>query len=133
MREPHDKPADLAIQRAVALMDADLARRWTVAQLARAVGLSRPAFARRFVEQAGTSPLRLLARRRMERAAELLAQPAAGLAWIAAQVGYDSEFAFNRAFKRHHGLAPGSFRRELRRGLRALPQRHGTPMLRLAA
>ena len=125
MREPHDKPADLAIQRAVALMDADLARRWTVAQLARAVGLSRPAFARRFVEQAGTSPLRLLARRRMERAA--------GLAWIAAQVGYDSEFAFNRAFKRHHGLAPGSFRRELRRGLRALPQRHGTPMLRLAA
>lgn len=127
------QPADLTIQRAIALMDSDLTRRWTVAQVARSVGLSRPAFARRFVEQTGTSPLRHLARRRMERAAELLADANARLAQIAAHVGYDSEFAFNRAFKRHHGIAPGTFRRELRAGLRALPQHHGTPMLRLAA
>jgi AraC-like DNA-binding protein len=133
MGASHDQPADLAVQRAISIMDADLSRRWTAAQVARAVGLSRAAFARRFVEQTGTSPLRHLARRRMERAAELLADPTPGLARVAAQVGYDSEFAFNRAFKRHHGIAPGAFRRQVRMGLRALPRRHGTPTLHLAA
>lgn len=134
-RTAHRPPeaADPAIQRAIALMDAELARRWTVAQLARRVGLSRPAFARRFVAETGTSPRRYLARRRMERAAELLAQPDRSLARIAAEVGYDSEFAFNRAFRRHHRVAPGRFRRELRAGLRALPLRRGALDVRMAA
>jgi transcriptional regulator GlxA family with amidase domain len=124
---------DAATRKALALMDADLAQRWTVAQLARRVGLSRATFARRFVEQTSTSPARYLARRRMERAAELLADSTRGLARIASEVGYDSEFAFNRAFKRHHGVAPGAFRRELGAGLRELSASRGALLTRMAA
>ena len=105
-------------------MQAELAQRWTVSGLARRVGMSRPAFARRFAAETGSSPLRYLARARMERAASLLEQPELGLAQIAERVGYSSEFAFNRAFKRHHHVAPGSFRRHLR---------ELTPICRLAA
>jgi transcriptional regulator GlxA family with amidase domain len=99
------------VQKAIELMHGALAERWTVSRLARRVGLSRPAFARRFVEQTGESPLRYLRRARMQRAAELVQDTREGLAQIGAQVGYDSEFAFNRAFKRFHHVAPGTFRR----------------------
>jgi AraC-like DNA-binding protein len=102
---------DSRIPRAIALMNGDLARRWTVAELSRKVGLSRSAFARLFKEKTGESPLRVLTRRRLSRAAELLIESDLGLAEIAERVGYESEFAFNRAFKRHHGVSPGAFRR----------------------
>lgn len=92
-------------------MHGALSERWTVSKLARRVGLSRPAFARRFVEQTGQSPVRYLTSARMQRAAELVRDTREGLARIGAQVGYDSEFAFNRAFKRFHHVAPGTFRR----------------------
>jgi AraC-like DNA-binding protein len=92
-------------------MHGALEARWTVSKLARRVGLSRPAFARRFVAQTGQSPLRYLTRARMLRAAELIRDTREGLARIGTQVGYDSEFAFNRAFKRFHHVAPGTFRR----------------------
>ena len=95
-------------------MQGALDKRWTVTMLARKVGLSRPAFARRFVEATGVSPLRYLTRCRMERAAELLASSQESLPRIGELVGYDSEFAFNRAFKRHFFVAPGSFRRAAR-------------------
>jgi transcriptional regulator GlxA family with amidase domain len=116
---PSVKPGDHAIERAITLMQGDVARAWTVTELARRVGLSRPAFARRFVAHAGISPLRYLTRYRMERAAEMLAQPELRLAQVAGQVGYSSEYAFNRAFKRQHRVAPGTFRRQL--GARAVP------------
>jgi transcriptional regulator GlxA family with amidase domain len=102
---------DGRLAKALEMMRADPAKRWTVELLAKAVGWSRAAFARQFRTQTGTTPRHYLARRRMELAADLLLRSAAGLAEIAAQVGYDSEFAFNRAFKRHHGIAPGVFRR----------------------
>lgn len=122
-RDPRDKPRHLRlvpeprprrddqVQRALELMAQQLDRRWTVSELARRVGLSRPAFARRFKESTGKSPLRYLANKRMERAAELVRTTDWGLAQIATRVGYDSEFAFNRAFKRAHRVAPGTFRR----------------------
>lgn len=94
-------------------MRSDLAARATVTSLARTVGLSRQAFARRFVAATSASPLRYLTRLRLERAAELLVDSNAGLAEIATGVGYDSEFAFNRAFRRHHGTPPGRFRRRV--------------------
>jgi transcriptional regulator GlxA family with amidase domain len=125
-------PSDRAVQKALTLMRAGLADRWTVTRLARRVGLSRPVFARRFVEQMGTSPLRYLTRQRMDCAAELLEVSSLGLAQIARHVGYESEFAFNRAFKRHYRVAPGAFRRE-RRNVQRVQQRPGTPTLRLAA
>lgn len=100
------------VDAAMALMQAEPAKRWTVERVARAVGLSRAVFARRFEAAAGTTPMRYLARLRMILAARLLRDTDQGLAEIAATVGYDSEFAFSRAFKRHHGVAPGVFRRE---------------------
>jgi transcriptional regulator GlxA family with amidase domain len=110
--EPRRGRGSGRIAKAIALMDADLSRRWTVEALARAVALSRPVFARQFVQRTGVSPGRYLAGRRMERAAELLRESDAGLAQIAELVGYESEFAFSRAFKRHHGIPPGLFRRQ---------------------
>jgi AraC-like DNA-binding protein len=103
---------DRRIERALELLERDLSKFWTVEQLARAVGLSRPVFAREFVRMLRLSPMRYLARRRMEVAAELLRQTDATLADIAGRVGYQSEFAFGRAFKRHHHVAPGTFRRQ---------------------
>jgi AraC-like DNA-binding protein len=94
-------------------MQSDLKQRWTVSGLARRAGLSRAAFARRFVEQTGVSPLRYLTQRRMEHAAQLLRESRSGLAEIAEQVGYASEFAFNRAFKRRFHVAPGGYRRSV--------------------
>lgn len=105
------KRRDEHVHKAIELMGHELGKRWTVSELARRVGLSRPAFARRFKESTGESPLRHLVRKRMERAAELVRTTDWGLAQIAGRVGYDSEFAFNRAFKRAHRLAPGTFRK----------------------
>lgn len=116
-RAPESAPRPLrdeVVSRAIALLAGQLAKTWTVSSLARSVGLSRPVLARRFQACVGMSPMRYLAARRMERAAELLAESDAGLAQVADCVGYRSEFAFNRAFKRHHHCAPGAFRRELR-------------------
>ncbi len=103
---------DRRIERALELLDRDLSKYWTVDHLARAVGLSRPVFAREFVRMLRLSPMRYLARRRMQVAADLLLDTEASLAEVATRVGYQSEFAFGRAFKRHHGSAPGTFRRQ---------------------
>lgn len=116
---PTTPAPDEAVQRAVSLLRADLAAAWTVTGLARRVGLSRPAFARRFHEALGTSPMRHLAQLRLDEAARLLRSSDEGLAGLARRVGYASEFAFNRAFKRRHGVAPGGFRRGRAAGLRA--------------
>ncbi|HKQ70299.1 MAG TPA: AraC family transcriptional regulator [Polyangiaceae bacterium] len=102
---------DRRIERALELLEADLSKFWSVELLARAVGLSRPAFARQFLQMMRQSPMRYLAHRRMQVAADLLLASDAALAEIAARVGYQSEFAFGRAFKRHHHVAPGIYRR----------------------
>ncbi|HEU4405667.1 MAG TPA: AraC family transcriptional regulator [Polyangiaceae bacterium] len=102
---------DAQVRKAIDLMLGALDARWTVTQLARKVGLSRAAFARRFVASEGVSPLRYLSHARMRRAAELLRATDWGLARVGAAVGYESEFAFNRAFKRAHHVAPGAYRR----------------------
>lgn len=116
LRRAHDGPRafDRRIARALQLMRARPTERWTVTTLARAVGLSRAAFARRFLAELGVPPLRHLTALRMDRAARRLADGDDSLAAIAAEVGYDSEFAFSRAFKRHVGEAPGVYRRRCR-------------------
>jgi len=111
---------DRRVARALALLHAEPAKRWTVERLARAVGLSRAAFARRFAAVSGRSPQRFLTELRLALAASLLETTDDSLAELAARVGYTSEFAFSRAFKRRHGVAPGSFRR-LRRGAHVAP------------
>ncbi len=108
------KVRDLRVERALGAMEREPARRWTVGDLAKVAGLSRAAFARAFRAATGSTPHAALSATRMTQAAELLSQSSLGLAEIAARVGYASEFALSRAFKRHFGMAPAVFRRSLR-------------------
>ncbi len=102
---------DPAVGRALALLHAAPAHPWTVAELARRVGLSRSALADRFRSRVGRSLIRYLTAWRMELAAQLLAGSERSVAEVADQVGYRSEAALNRAFKRHVGQPPAAWRR----------------------
>jgi AraC-like DNA-binding protein len=101
---------DVHVGRALALLHERPAAEWRVDDLARRVGLSRSAFTDRFVALLGEPPIRYLARWRMQLALELLRDPARSVAEVAAAVGYDSEAAFSRAFKRALGVAPAAWR-----------------------
>jgi AraC-like DNA-binding protein len=85
-------------------------RQWTIASLARAVGMSRSAFSARFAELVGAPPMAYLTKVRMQLAANRLATSSEGLAQVAGKVGYGSMVAFHRAFKREMGIAPGAYR-----------------------
>ncbi len=84
---------------------------WTVAELASAAGMSRSAFALRFKEVVGETPLDYLTRWRVYRAAVLLREGDKKLTEIASAVGYDSDGSFNKTFKRIVGVTPGEYRR----------------------
>jgi len=101
--DPVTGPALEAIHRHPALP-------WTVAALAARAHVSRAHFAKRFTEVMARPPLRYIAEHRMELAADLLADPAVGVAEAAAAVGYRDPFAFSTAFKRHRGLSPRAYR-----------------------
>jgi AraC-like DNA-binding protein len=85
-----------------------------VEALARVAGTSRATLGRRFVAEVGEPPLAYLTRARMQAASQLLRGSDEGFAAIAGHVGYESEFAFNRAFRRAFGAPPGEYRRRLR-------------------
>lgn len=101
---------DPFLSKAMACIHAEPGKLWTVQSLADAAGLSRAAFARQFAQQVGEPPLTYLTRWRMIVAARLMLSTKASLAEVAQHVGYDSEFAFSRAFKRSRGIAPTPFR-----------------------
>jgi len=103
---------DPQVGKALAAMHAAPARSWTVDELARAVGVSRSVLAQRFSDLVGESPMRYLATWRVHLAKEMLRDGMANIAQIAANVGYDSEAAFNRAFKRAIGQPPAAWRRK---------------------
>lgn len=102
---------DPAIGRALRLLHAHPARAWTVADLARAVALSRSGFSRRFTELVGTPPMQYLTDFRLRRAADLLRDPRLTLSAIAEEVGYGSAFALSSAFRRQRGESPRDYRR----------------------
>lgn len=102
---------DARVARALAVIHERPGEPWTVDSLATHVGMSRTAFASRFVSLVGEPPLRHLARRRLREAARLLRESDNRLAEIAGRVGYRAEAAFSRAFKRWAGVAPGAYRR----------------------
>src|SRR5688500_9364905 len=102
---------DPRVGRALDAMRARLDERWTVARLARVAAMSRAAFARRFLRDVGVPLLRWLTDARLARAASRLAASDARLADIAREVGYVSEFALSRAFRRDLGMPPSLFRR----------------------
>ena len=90
---------DPYINRAITLLHEQPAQAWTVEDLARAAGLSRSALAGRFTDLIGESPMRYLTGWRMHLARQLLCEGHRSLAEVAERVGYESEYAFNRAFK----------------------------------
>lgn len=97
---------DRPVSHSLALMAQRLAHPWTVATLAREVNVSRSVLAQRFTELLGLSPMACLARWRMATAADLLRVSSMGLARIAQLVGYETESALSRAFRREYGLPP---------------------------
>jgi AraC-like DNA-binding protein len=103
---------DPFIGQALALMHKKPAHPWTVPDLARHVGLSRTRFAERFNHFLGEPPMAYLARWRVKLGAELLQSTGESVAEVAATVGYGSEAAFNRAFKRELDCPPAQFRRK---------------------
>ena len=105
---------DAHVGAALALLHGRAAEAWTVEILAREVGLSRSVFANRFAHFVQDSPMHYLTRWRMQLASRLLDRQGVGVAQVAAEVGYESEAAFNRAFKKCVGEPPGAWRRSRR-------------------
>ncbi|WP_040794241.1 AraC family transcriptional regulator [Nocardia higoensis] len=104
--------ADPAVAAALRAVHEDPARPWTVADLADIAGVSRATLARRFTATIAEPPLAYVTRWRLLTAARLLRETDAPLQSIARKVGYTSEFAFAKAFKRAYGLAPGHYRHQ---------------------
>lgn len=103
--------ADPVLGRALQATHAEPARAWTVEALAAEAGLSRAAFARRFSTLMGEPPMVYVTRWRLTLAARRLRESDATLGQIARDVGYATEFAFAKAFKREYGSSPGAYRR----------------------
>jgi AraC-like DNA-binding protein len=102
---------DRQVGHALRLIHGQPARDWTLDALAHEVGLSRSVFADRFAQYVRVSPMHYLGRWRMQLAARRLEIPGVSVAQVAMEVGYDSEAAFNRAFKKLVGTPPGAWRR----------------------
>jgi len=103
---------DAQIGRALALLHGEPGRVWTVDELAREVALSRSALAERFAAMVGEPPIQYLMRWRLALAAQTLRSGNRAIPRIAEESGYESESAFNRAFKREFGMPPASWRHQ---------------------
>lgn len=103
---------DPVVGRSLALLHGRVAHPWTIAELSEAVGISRSALVERFSRYLGEPPMTYLTRWRLQLAAESLKQTSRGVADIAADIGYESEAAFSRAFKREFGQPPGQYRND---------------------
>ena len=103
---------DPVVGKSLALFHSDVQHPWTIATLAAAVGISRSALVERFTRYLSQPPMTYLMRWRLQLAARSLVGTSKGVAEIAAEVGYESEAAFNRAFKREFQLPPARYRRE---------------------
>lgn len=102
---------DRHVSAALALMHGRPSEDWTLDTLAHEIGLSRSVFAERFAQCMGVPAMQYLGNWRVQLAARALEKPGISIAQAAADVGYESEAAFNRAFKRLVGVPPGAWRR----------------------
>jgi AraC-like DNA-binding protein len=103
---------DPQIGAALGLLHHEPQRAWSVQTLAHEVAMSRSPFAARFTALVGEPPLAYLTRWRMQLAAEFLLRERLNVSEVAGRIGYDSEAAFSKAFKRHYGQSPLAFRRQ---------------------
>jgi AraC-like DNA-binding protein len=104
---------DPSVGGSLSLMHAEPARSWTIEELARAVGVSRSVLAERFAGLVGVPPMQYLAKWRMQLASGLLSD-GRNVASVANEIGYESEAAFSRAFKKMVGVPPSAWRRRVR-------------------
>ncbi|MEU6590513.1 AraC family transcriptional regulator [Streptomyces sp. NPDC046881] len=118
--------ADPVLAPVLARLHAAPEHRWTVRQLAETVAVSRSVLDERFRQVLGRAPMRYLTDWRMHLAENLLATTGHSVAAVAHRVGYDSEEAFSRAFKRVHAVAPGVWRSATTGGGRRDVKRYGT-------
>ena len=102
---------DPQIGQALALIQRQPDEAWTVGSLACRVSLSRSAFSAKFRQFVGEPPMQYITRVRLTKAATSLRKHSATLVEVATSVGYESEVAFSKAFKRYFGIAPGTYRR----------------------
>ena len=102
---------DRAVGKCLGLMHAQPAHAWTVDSLAREVGTSRSVLAERFTHFVGQSPMQYLGRWRMALATNYLRRSSLSMARIAEAVGYETDAAFSRAFRRELGVPPATWRR----------------------
>src|SRR5262249_27855758 len=110
---PGERAYDPAITAVLAKMQGQPGTAWTLPGLARLAGMSRSSFASAFHQMVGEPPMHHLARLRVGAAARLFRNGASSVAEVARLVGYDSEVAFGRTFKRIQGQTPSSYRRQL--------------------
>ena len=103
---------DPVVGRALALLHERAAHPWTLDELARGAGASRSVLAERFTHFVEDPPMQYLTRWRMQIVARLLAESTRKVAVVALEVGYDSEAAFSRAFKKAAGVPPATWRRQ---------------------
>ena len=116
LREVKDAPSlqalrDRFVGRALALLHQRPSAPWTIDDLSSQVGLSRSALHERFVSLVGQPPVQYLTSWRMQLASRKLLEGRSSVATVALDVGYDSEAAFARAFKRLVGMPPAAWRR----------------------
>ena len=104
---------DKQIHNALSLIHHDPKNSWTLESIARTIGMSRSAFAARFKQLTGNTPMNYLANWRMNIAKEIIKEQHLSLIEIAEKVGYSSQASFNRAFKKQFRLNPGAMRRAL--------------------
>ena len=112
---------DPLVGKALSLMHAKPAHDWTLDELAKQAGLSRSVLAERFMQFVGIPPMQYLAKWRMQIAAELLTGSNVNVGTIAVQIGYESEAAFSRAFKKMIGVPPSAWRRTILEDRAAAP------------
>ena len=101
---------DPIVGKSLGLLHSRVAHPWTIADLADEVGISRTALVERFTRYLSEPPMTYLTRWRLQLAARSLENTPRGVSEIAGEVGYESESAFNRAFKREFGVPPGRYR-----------------------
>ena len=123
---------DQAVGKALALLHRKPTHPWTVASLANEVGVSRSVLAERFRRYLSETPMAYLTRWRLQLGVQMLTSTNNSVAQIAAEVGYESEPSFNRAFKREFGLPPARFRKESK-SARSKPARQASTSSRRRA